>query len=208
MTPAPDAQGPAPMPTSGSDKAVWRAWARRERARWASGPGRALDEEAMAAHLAAWPPWRAARWALVYLPFGDEPAPLGTALLRTGTPEDGPRLSTTRTASRTSLTLHELAPTALERHAFGFDQPQPGAPVVPPDLIDVVLVPGVCFDRHGTRLGYGRGLYDRLLTRLPQRVQTVGVTPELLVVDALPREAHDVPMRWLLTERGHYPVDE
>jgi 5-formyltetrahydrofolate cyclo-ligase len=70
----------------------------------------------------------------------------------------------------------------------------------------VALVPGMLFDRTGGRLGHGAGYYDRLLPGLGPTVPRVGVVPTALVVDALPCEAHDVPMTHLATEAGVRPV--
>ena len=69
-----------------------------------------------------------------------------------------------------------------------------------------VLVPGLAFDRSGTRLGYGKGFYDRLLAEVPPGVPVVGVVPEGLIAGSLPRAPHDVPMTHLLSERGIYEV--
>jgi 5-formyltetrahydrofolate cyclo-ligase len=69
-----------------------------------------------------------------------------------------------------------------------------------------VLVPGLCFDRHGTRLGYGQGHYDRLLPRFAKGVARIGVTLEQLLVEKLPREAFDSSMTHLVTETELYTV--
>jgi 5-formyltetrahydrofolate cyclo-ligase len=186
-----------PAPTAG--KADWRRWARGVRRRLAEDrAGRAEADRRTLSHLVAWRVWREARWALVYLAFGDESDPLGTHAA------DGrPRLATTRTpADGLPLSVHVHDPAVLERHAFGFSQPPADAPAVPLDEVDVVLVPGLCFDVRGVRLGHGRGLYDRLLVTVPARTATVGVTRDALVVPALPKEAHDVDVQWLLTETG------
>ena len=66
--------------------------------------------------------------------------------------------------------------------------------------MDAILLPGLAFDRAGVRLGYGGGFYDRLLPDF--RGVTVGVIQAGLLVPALPREPHDLPVRWLVTERG------
>lgn len=163
----------------------------------------------MAAHLLAWPPWRASRVALVYLAFGSELDPLAGGLrpallgAAAATAADAPMLVTTRTpADGAELHVHTLEPERLERHALGFLQPRDDAPRIPLERIDVVLVPGLCFDDRGTRLGYGRGYYDRLLPRLPARVPTVGVVHDALVVRGVPREPHDAPVRYLVSESG------
>lgn len=72
--------------------------------------------------------------------------------------------------------------------------------VAPPQ---VILVPGVAFDRAGGRLGMGRGYYDRLLVDLAG-VPTIGVTCEALLVEEVPREAHDVRLDAVATEAALY----
>lgn len=100
------------------------------------------------------------------------------------------------------LTLH-LAPSAgLEPHPFGPLQPPADAPPVDPAELDLVLVPGLAFDRRGGRLGYGRGYYDRLLARLPADPPLVGVAFDATVVEHVPVAVHDVTMTHLVTESG------
>ena len=70
----------------------------------------------------------------------------------------------------------------------------------------MVLVPGVAFSSSGTRLGHGSGYYDEFLSRCPGGVARVGVTPEALVVEALPFDDHDVAMTHLATESGVRPA--
>jgi 5-formyltetrahydrofolate cyclo-ligase len=190
--------GDPPEPTA--PKAAWRRWARAERrALAADREAWSAAEAASAAHLAAFGPWREARVALVYLAFRDEPDPLA-ALPTEAIPA---RLATTRTPpDGADLTLHALEPGALETHPLGFRQPCADAPLVTPREVDVVLVPGLVFDRRGARLGYGRGYYDRLLATLPASVTTIGVTRSALVVPRLPETDRDVRVAWLLTEDG------
>ncbi len=114
-----------------------------------------------------------------------------------------PLLATTRTpVGGGGLRVHTLEPSALERHPLGFLQPRADAPAVPLERIDVALVPGLCFDHGGARLGYGRGYYDRLLPLLPARVVTVGVVHDALVAPRVPREAHDALVQFLVSESG------
>lgn len=68
-----------------------------------------------------------------------------------------------------------------------------------------VLIPGLSFDRHGYRLGKGGGNYDRFLSDNPQ-LTPIGVCFDQQLVDELPHEPHDVPMRRVCTELGWIDV--
>jgi 5-formyltetrahydrofolate cyclo-ligase len=115
------------------------------------------------------------------------------------------RFHVTRTPPSGPLTVHAWN-SPLERHAFGFWQPDPTAPEVDPGIIDVVLVPGLAFDRHGGRLGHGKGYYDQLLTRTSRASAIVGVTLERFLLAEIPVESHDHAMTHIATERGVNPV--
>lgn len=111
----------------------------------------------------------------------------------------------TRTPGVGALTVHR-ADSPMETHRWGYRQPAEGSAVVDPTEIDVVLVPGALFDRHGGRLGHGRGYYDRLLVSCRPDVVRIGITSVRAVVESLPMEAHDIVMTHLATERGVRPV--
>jgi len=98
------------------------------------------------------------------------------------------------------LVAHRYDPRRLVRHHYGLLEPDPLLPVVSPDAIDVVLVPGVAFDTKGGRLGLGGGFYDRFLVTTP--AVRVGATYDSCLVDALPCQAHDQRVDWVLTPSG------
>ena len=89
-----------------------------------------------------------------------------------------------------------------ERHDLGFDQPADHLAHVDPFDLDVLLVPGRLFDRHGVRLGRGGGHYDRVLPRLRPGASIIGVTVDQRIVPRLPTERHDRPMTHLATDSG------
>ena len=68
------------------------------------------------------------------------------------------------------------------------------------ESIDLVLVPGVAFDLGGGRMGYGKGMFDRLLKALPAATLRWGLAYDLQVFDELPLEAHDQRVGAVLTE--------
>ena len=65
------------------------------------------------------------------------------------------------------------------------------------DKVDIFLVPGVGFDKKGTRLGKGSGIYDKLLSNYLNST-FIGVTDKNHIVDHIPFENHDIQMHGLL----------
>ncbi len=75
---------------------------------------------------------------------------------------------------------------------------------IPPEEIDLVIVPGVGFSRGGGRMGNGQGYYDRLLERVRPDCQLVGLCYESQLFDNLVVSPHDVFMDKVVTETSVY----
>lgn len=60
--------------------------------------------------------------------------------------------------------------------------------------IDMVIVPGLAFDKLNFRLGRGAGYYDRFLKRLPSHIPTIGLAFDFQLLNRLPRQRHDIPL--------------
>lgn len=94
----------------------------------------------------------------------------------------------------------ELLPydeTRLEIGSFHIEEPT-GNETHPVEEIEMIVVPGVAFDRKGNRLGRGKGFYDRLLQTA--RAMKVGVGYEFQLLDQIPSEPHDIGMDMVITE--------
>ena len=92
----------------------------------------------------------------------------------------------------------------LVEASFGILEPDEGCcPTVERADIDLVLVPAVCYDRLGYRLGFGGGYYDRWLEEF--RGVTVGLCRQAVLRDRVPREPHDSRVEILLTEWEQFP---
>lgn len=72
---------------------------------------------------------------------------------------------------------------------------------LPPEDVDLILMPGVAFDPAGGRLGYGGGYYDRFLERCVPRCHLVALAFELQLVDHVPCADHDARIHKIVTER-------
>jgi len=91
-------------------------------------------------------------------------------------------------------------PEPLGKGQWGLMEPISAQPFLP--SVQLLLVPGLAFDEHGYRMGYGRGFYDALLAQLPDAVFTVGVGFEAQMRLPVPVDPHDRPVQALLSEGG------
>ena len=83
---------------------------------------------------------------------------------------------------------------------FGIEEPQAGLVIAPQD-IQVIIVPGLVFDKQGNRLGFGRGYYDRYLSQCPEATK-IGIAFDFQVIDeGLQPQPWDVPMNWIATDK-------
>lgn len=87
----------------------------------------------------------------------------------------------------------------MKQVAFGIWEPSEEALLLSKADIDLALVPAVCYDRRGYRLGFGGGYYDRWLETFAGR--TVGLCRESLLQEQVPTEEHDARVDVVLTEQ-------
>lgn len=162
------------------------------------------SSQAVCTHLSNWPPFQRATTVLSFLAFRNE---IDLSQLFERWPSkrwlvprvvEGTELAP---GQKPYLLLHPYAPRRLVRHRFGMLEPESNLPIINPGEVEIVLVPGVAFDRQGGRLGFGGGFYDRLLP-LANRSIRVGVTYEQLVLKTIPMEPWDCPVEWLVTPGG------
>lgn len=83
---------------------------------------------------------------------------------------------------------------------YAIPAPKDTCPVVEREKLDLILVPGLCFDSRGSRLGQGGGYYDRYLEDYDG--VTIGLCREDFFQVNLPREPLDAWVRFVLTEEG------
>ena len=139
----------------------------------------------------------------VYLPIGSEidPRPLMGKLTDAGAKLALPCVLADGSMVYRAYTRGDM----LEQRPFGLLEPNAEVPEVQPTLVSTPLL---AFDRTGNRLGYGKGHYDRALSKLREqgRVFVCGLAFFGQEVEQVPAEAHDVPLDWVMTERGSIPL--
>lgn len=93
--------------------------------------------------------------------------------------------------------------TGFEPNAFGVMEPK-GSLALSPEDIDVVLVPLLCFDKAGYRVGYGKGYYDRYLSRCRQDCLKIGLSYFDPVDEVADKHEFDVPLDLCVTPHATY----
>ena len=103
------------------------------------------------------------------------------------------------------LQVSELPGSRVEFQTGSFGVREPATEdkkIVSPDCVDLVVAPGVGFDRRGGRIGYGKGYYDRLLRRLGPTVPRVALAFDFQVLSAVPQNEDDIRMNAIITEKA------
>jgi 5,10-methenyltetrahydrofolate synthetase len=104
-------------------------------------------------------------------------------------------------APKTPLIFREWHP-GVELVKGPLDIPYPvGSPEVTPDN---VLLPMLGWDGDGYRLGYGGAFFDRTLASLAKRPRVIGLTYEQAYLKSIHPQPHDIPVDFVVTERGVY----
>jgi len=142
--------------------------------------------------------YRSAKTVHLFVPFGSEvdTRPILEELWARQVRTVLPRVAANRQLDHLAVTgSEELKPGAWE-----IPEPVATCPAVDPSQVELILVPGVAFDRQGGRLGYGGGYYDRFLAACP--APRIALAFALQIVDEVPRESHDLLVDDVLTEQG------
>lgn len=147
----------------------------------------------IAANLRGWAAWERAFRICAFWPLADEPCLLSPW-------PAGREVALPRVEGGEMRMFFARGPEELVRGAFGVMEPPGGANAASPTGFDLILVPGLAFDRSGGRLGRGRGYYDRFLAAASGL--KAGVCFDDQLVGDVPREAHDVAMDVLVTPSG------
>jgi 5-formyltetrahydrofolate cyclo-ligase len=99
------------------------------------------------------------------------------------------------------ITFYELSSIkSLIRGRFGIMEPPPSVPI---SEIDILVVPGIAFDKTGNRLGYGKGYYDRLMSG--KQTFSIGLAYSFQLLENLPYDRYDKRLDAIASEDGlHY----
>ena len=88
---------------------------------------------------------------------------------------------------------------------YGILEPSIEESHIEPNELDLIVVPGVAFDRNGGRIGYGAGFYDRYFKKINKdnikKIQKLALAYDFQILENIPMNEHDVPIRYIITEK-------
>lgn len=167
---------------------------------------RSLADRAIASTVVALEEFRRARTVLCYVSLPEEVA---TEEITATSRRLGQQIVVPYCHNGVELKLFRLDdPAQLVPSTFNLREPDPELREDPsrhvePLQLDLAITPGVAFDAHGGRLGFGKGYFDRLL-RQATRATFIGLAYEAQLVPAVPVLDHDVRVHCVVTERAIY----
>lgn len=183
------------------NKAELRAQMRAMR-RMLSADEQRMAAQAVFAQLASFAPYRRARRVMAYMASRGE---LSLEYAIRDVLHSGKTLLLPRCDAPGEMTARRIAgEDDLVKGMYGLLEPASFCEIIAPQEIDLILVPGVAFDRAGGRLGQGGGYYDRFLSK--SGALRVGVCHGFALLDAVPLEAHDEQMDYVITPGGMIPM--
>lgn len=183
------------MYTTAAEKAAFRRAIRAAQRSW-SAERRRESDRALFARFLALPELAGAETVLLFHGMGAEP---DTRALIAALLTAGKRVALPRCRPGHTLEARRVGPdSALVRHPYGMAEPGEECPLLSPGEVDLILVPALCYDRAGFRLGQGGGYYDRYLAAFSGTA--AGLCRAEFLQEQLPWEEHDRPVDLVLTE--------
>ncbi len=160
----------------------------------------ALSDAALISGLMALPVYEQAGTIMLFSSFGYEPAMSG---LMEDCRRRGKRVFLPRMLPGNRLECCEISESEmLVPGKYGILEPSRLSQAADPAEISLIVVPAVCYDRMGYRLGRGAGYYDRMLAVYSG--ETVGLCRERFLQDKIPKEIHDARVGIVVTEHAVY----
>ncbi len=146
------------------------------------------------------PDLKQAKIVLSYMPYGKEVdiRPLNQWILN-----QGKVLCLPRVINKTEMEARAVNDISqgLLKSGFGVLEPTYDNELIDTDKIELILVPGLAFDKTGNRMGHGNGYYDRFLASCSTNTILIGIAYAFQVFDSIPFDKYDVKVNKLITEK-------
>lgn len=144
--------------------------------------------------------YRKSKSVMVYMPLGNE---IRTSEIIDDALKCGKNVLVPITDRETlEISAYQITEkTEFEKGEFSVEEPKQKLKF-DASKIDVVLVPGVAFDRNGGRIGFGKGCYDKFLKKT--RAAKIGFCYDFQLINHIETEKNDVNMDYIITEKEFF----
>ena len=156
------------------------------------------------ANIINWAVFQRAQCVMCYTPFGSEADISGVMahILNSGKTLFLP-VTTSKDGDMVAVCLDSID--TLRKGNFGIMEPEL-CDIAPPESIDLILTPGLAFNRKGYRIGYGKGYYDRYLPQCVNAI-TAGIAYDIQMCGDAFESAIDIAVRHVVTNDGIFNVN-
>ncbi|MGL5352823.1 MAG: 5-formyltetrahydrofolate cyclo-ligase [Clostridium sp.] len=116
--------------------------------------------------------------------------------------KDGKRVFIPKTikATREMKAIEVSSLENLKPDEWGILEPSEFNGEINKNLLDLIIVPGVVFDKKGNRVGYGGGYYDRYFSDINLEIKKIALSYELQLVEFIESDSHDIKVDYIITE--------
>ncbi len=148
--------------------------------------------------------YREAKNIFIYISYDSE---INTKGIINKALKDNKKIYVPRTEFKTRL-MDAVEITSLDnliKSEYGILEPAIEEPHIDPNELDLIVVPGVAFDRNGGRMGYGAGYYDRYFKRISKdrikKIAKLALAYDFQILEKIPMNEQDVPVNYIITEK-------
>lgn len=148
--------------------------------------------------------YREAKNIFIYISYDSE---INTREIINKAFKDGKKIYVPRTEFETRL-MDAVEITSFDnliKSSYGILEPSMEILQINPNNLDLIVVPGVAFDRNGGRMGYGAGFYDRYFKKINEddikRIVKLALAYDFQVLEKVPMSVQDVPVDFIITEK-------
>ena len=148
--------------------------------------------------------YREAKNIFIYISYDSE---INTKEIINKALKDNKKIYVPRTEFKTRL-MDAVEITSLDNlieSEYGILEPSAEEPHINPNELDLIVVPGVAFDRNGGRMGYGAGFYDRYFKKINKdnikKIKKLALAYDFQILEKIPMNEQDVPVSYIITEK-------
>lgn len=141
--------------------------------------------------------YKKAKKIFIYIGFGSE---INTKKLIEIMLKEGKEVFVPKVVEKEMIALKVTSLYNLVKSEFNILEPIGEKPDIDAEEFDLIIMPGVAFDRSGNRIGYGGGYYDKYLKDISFNIERIALAYEMQLIEEIDTEEHDLKVYSIITE--------